>query len=79
MADEFDRVYMSTIRGCQPLTTQGICSQLMKTVRSKTNVQKGVFCETCEEDLCNYSPHMKNICSQNLLMITLVIILKYFM
>ncbi|KAJ8959176.1 hypothetical protein NQ318_022437 [Aromia moschata] len=57
--DDSDRVYTTTVRGCQPLIKEGICKQLMKTVPSKSaakvTVKKGTFCETCDTDLCNSS------------------------
>ncbi|XP_018569377.1 uncharacterized protein LOC108909499 [Anoplophora glabripennis] len=73
--DDSSASYVTTIRGCQPITKDGICSQLMKTKSNKNVVQKGILCETCNTDLCN-SCTIKSVSFFTLPIAILLIILK---
>lgn len=66
--------YVTTIRGCQSVMKDGICEQLMKTKSSRNGVQKGIFCETCETDLCNSS--IRSLAFPVLSIVILMITLK---
>ncbi|KAJ8915158.1 hypothetical protein NQ315_000410 [Exocentrus adspersus] len=72
--DDSSVSYITTIRGCQPVVKDGICKRLMKTAKSKNVVQTGIFCETCQTDLCN-SSRVKQLAFPSCFMLILSIVL----
>ncbi|CAH1997260.1 unnamed protein product [Acanthoscelides obtectus] len=44
--------YITTARGC---TSNDTCSSIMDTLMTRKEIQKGVLCDVCQRDFCNYS------------------------
>nr|CAH7727758.1 unnamed protein product [Callosobruchus chinensis] len=64
--------YITTARGCGSNDT---CPTIMNSITTKKEIQKGVLCHVCQEDLCNTSAKNKYI--PHVLMVLLSYFTKY--